>query len=48
LAQVSQQSSPLANKLQQPAPGTFIVAVDAQMSGELVDTGGQDGNLYFR
>ena len=44
-ALLSEQAAALTNQFEQPAARAFIVAVDAQMVGELANAGGQKGNL---
>ena len=45
LGQIVQQTAALTDHHQQTTAGVVVVLVDAQMLGQLVDTGSQDGDL---
>jgi hypothetical protein len=44
---IIQQSSSLADQLQQTAPGMVIFLVRLEMLGQIFDPRAQQGNLYF-
>ena len=44
---VIEQSSSLADQLQQAAPGVVIFLVRLEMLGQIFDSRAQQGNLYF-
>jgi hypothetical protein len=44
---IIQQSSSLADQLQQTAPGVVIFLVRLEMLGQIFDSRAQQGNLYF-
>ena len=45
LCQIVQHLAALTNHHQQATTGVVVVLVDTQVLGQLVDTGGEDGNL---
>lgn len=46
--QVVQQLAPLTDHLVKTPAGVVVVDVDLQVLGQLVDPGGEDGDLYLR
>ena len=48
VVQVIKQTAPLADHLEQPPSGTVVLVVVLEMLGELVDSFGQQRDLYIR
>ena len=46
--EVVQQAAAAADHLEQAAAGVVILGVGLEMAGEIVDAGGQQGDLDFR
>ena len=46
--QIIQQPAPLAYQLQEAPPGGMVLPMGLQMSCQVLDPVGENGNLYFR
>src|ERR1700741_920483 len=48
ILEISEQALALVDQLEQAAAGVVILLVRLEMIGEVIDAGGQQGNLHFR